>query len=381
MKAAVSILACFASLLCFPFTGLADKDCPSESALLDFLKTEAVPSVPLLPAAAKVAEDFAPGRGGKAGTVRNAAGTVLALHQGGSTAYKLEKGRPVFNGDTIITGQDSRVTLLLLDKSLLTLTPQSKMVLDQSVYNRGTGSRDTRLQLLLGRLRTIVSKITGENSYFVRTPTAAAGARGTDFALAVAPAPDAPDQMLTALVTGSGSSTVELTSTAGGSVMVGPLSVASAPSDCPVCPAVKVGQAAAGALRTIAPELEAAAAADAKGAAAWERDFTDDFDMFGLDRAVENALAGGIEPEAILAFVVSRRDKFLLWSTLKALYCANISRSQITDTAARLGISEEELGSTFAESMVECGSKLALQDRDVLEVPETDGHIVSPSRP
>ena len=353
MKAAVSILACFAPLLFFPLTGLAGEDCPSESDLLHFLKTEAIPSAPLLPASATVAEEFAPGRGGRAGTVRNALGTVLALHQDSSTAYRLRKGLPVFNGDTIITGQDSRVTLLMLDKSLLTLTPQSKLVLDQSLYNRGTGSRDTRLQLILGRLRTIVSKITGQGAYLIRTPTAAAGARGTDFALAVAPAPDAPDQLLTALVTGGGGSTVELTSAAGGSVMVGPLSVAGAPSDCPVCPAMKVGQTAAETLRTIAPELDAAAAADARGAAAWEQDFTDDFDLFGLDRAVENALAGGIEPEAILALVVSRRDKFLLWSTLKALYCANISREQVKGAAARLGIAEEELGGTFEESMAE----------------------------
>lgn len=380
MKAAVSILACFAPLLFFPLTGLAGEDCPSKSDLLHFLKTEAVPSAPLLPASATVAEKFAPGRGDKAGTVRNALGTVLALHQDSSTAYSLRKGLPVFNGDTIITGQDSRVTLLMRDKSLLTLTPQSKLVLDQSLYNRGTGSRDTRLQLILGRLRTIVSKITGQGTYLVRTPTAAAGARGTDFALAVAPAPDAPNQMLTALVTGGGGSTVELTSAAGGSVMVGPLSVAGAPSDCPVCPAVKVGQAAAGTLRLIAPELEAAAA-DARGTAAWEQDFTDDFDMFGLDRAVENALARGIEPEAILALVVSRQDKFLLWSTLKALYCANISRDHVKGAAARLGISEEELGGTFAESMVECGSKLALQDRDILEIPEEEGPFVSPSMP
>jgi hypothetical protein len=174
---------------------------------------------------------------------------------------------------------------------------------------------------------------------------------------------------------------VELTSAAGGSVMVGPLSVAGAPSDCPVCPPVQVGQAAAETLRLIAPELEAAAAADAGGTAAWEQDFTDDFEMFGLDRAVENALARGVKPEAILALVVGNQDRFMLWSTLKALYCANISKDQVKEAADRLGISEEELGSTFEESMLECGSKLALQDRDILEIPENEGTFASPSVP
>jgi hypothetical protein len=68
--------------------------------------------------------------------------------------------------------------------------------------------------------------------------------------------------------------------------MVGPLSVAGAPSDCPVCPPVQVGQAAAGTLRLIAPELEAAAAADAGGTAAWERDFTDILEIPETDKHV-----------------------------------------------------------------------------------------------
>ncbi len=374
----VSILAWFMPFFLFPCIGQAGEDCPSASELLNFLKTESTPSSPLLPSSAKIGDGFVPGTGAKAGTVRNVLGTVLVLHQQSGTAYKLKTGLPVFNGDTIITAKMSRLTLLLRDKSLLTLTPQSKLVLEQSLYNRGAGSRDTRLQLLLGRLRTIVSKMTGESTYLISTPTAAAGARGTDFALAVAPAPNAPSSLLTALVTGDSGSTVELSSIDGDSVMVGPLSIASAKSSCPVCPAVRVGQAAKKTLQGIAPELEAAAAADSNGG--WTKDFSDDADLFGVDRAIENALARGVEPATILAFVVKKK-KYLLLLTLKAMFCANITKGQIKTTAADLGISWDELSEAFEESMVECGSKISLQDRDILEIPNTEGAFVSPSAP
>jgi hypothetical protein len=376
----VSVLFWLIPFIVFPSTGHADTECPSEKELLNFLETENTPAVSLLPSTKKIEDGFIPGKNAKAGTVRNISGTVLVLHEHSDTAYTLKQGLAVFNGDTIITAKMSRVTLLLLDKSLLTLTPQSKLVLERSLYNRGTGSRDTRLQLLFGRLRTIVSKITGENIYRIKTPTAAAGARGTDFGLAVAPAPNDSSSLLTALVTGAGGSTVELSDLEGGSVLVGPLSVASVKAACPVCPAVRVGQAARRTLQRIAPELEAAATADATSRV-WTNEFADDADLFGLDRAVENALARGIEPASILAFVVNNKEKYLLWSTLKALFCANITKDQIKSAGERLGISWDDLSEAFEESMLECGSKIALQDRDVLEIPDTEGTVVSPSAP
>ncbi len=194
------------------------------------------------------AEDFHDQAEGKTvGQVQQVQGTVLFIPKGGYNAYHLKKSVPVpvHDGDTIITAKNSRVTLLMKDKSRLTLTPQSKMVIDQSLYDP-VGRRDTKLRLLLGRLRAVVSKITGDISYSIQTPIATAGVRGTDFALAVSPE-------MTAVLTGGGDSTVELTSAAGGSITVGPMSLAGV---CPSCRPDYVDESALDMLHEIAPEID-----------------------------------------------------------------------------------------------------------------------------
>lgn len=374
------IMALFGLLLSSPTAGYAGENCPSAVELLDFAKTEsAAPSASLLPASAKMAEGFQPGAGSPAGKVQTVQGTVLVIHKESSDAYGLKKDAEVFNGDTLVTEKNSRITLQMKDKSMVTLTAQSKMVIDRSVYNHEADRRDTKLQLLLGRLRTIVSKVTGESSYLIKTPTAVAGARGTDFGLAVAPAPQAPSSLMTVLVTGGGNSTVQLTDEAGGSVTVGPLSVTGAVAACPVCPPVQVGQSAVNTLNAIAPELDLAVAAGSS-TTAWMKTFLEEAKKFGLDWAVENALDKGIAPADILAFIVRNQEQ-LTHPSLKALYCAGIDREVVQNAADLLGITGETTSRAFEESITECSSKVALQDRDILDIPTVEGKFVSPSKP
>jgi hypothetical protein len=187
------------------------------------------------------------------GQVQQVQGIVVIIPAGGYGAFQLRKTMPVpvHDGDTLITAKNSRVTLLMNDQSSLTLTPQSKMLIDQSLYDPAANRRDTKLKLLLGRLRAVVAKITGDSSYSIQTPTATAGVRGTDFALATTP-----EQ--TALLTGGGDSRVELTDKTGHVVVVGPLSVAGV---CPNCDDTDyLDQKAAYLLHDIAPELEPTAA-------------------------------------------------------------------------------------------------------------------------
>lgn len=219
----------------------------SREELLQMLTTET--DVDPIQLRALPAENFQEQEQGQAvGRVQRVQGAVIFIPKGGYSAYHLNKSVPVavHDGDTLITAKNSRVTLLMNDKSKLTLTPQSKMVIDQSLYNPATNRRDTKLRLLLGRLRAVVAKITGENSYSIQTPTATAGVRGTDFALAANPE-------MTALLTGGGDSTVELTSAAGSRFTVGPLSMAGV---CPTCQPDYLDQTALDMLHDIAPELD-----------------------------------------------------------------------------------------------------------------------------
>ena len=234
--------------------GKAEKNCPSEQELLQALTAEVKPAASLLFSAPETdCRTAARDRGPAVGKVQTVQGTVLIISADGCNASRLEKSLPlpVFTGDTIVTAEKSRVTLLMQDESRLTLAGQSRMIIDQSIYDPDTSRRDTKLRLVLGRLRAVVAKMTEKNLYHIQTPAATAGVRGTDFALAVV------SPALTVLLTGGGSSAVELTDKKGGSSAVGPLSAA-----CSVCPPAHVGRKALAVLHEIAPELDAAAAAD-----------------------------------------------------------------------------------------------------------------------
>ncbi|MCW5200675.1 FecR domain-containing protein [Desulfobulbus sp. F4] len=226
------------------------------SKLLRFMETEHTPISPLLPEGAAVKEGFEKGEGDAVGTVQLLKGTTLVLHKNGNSAFRLQRDSPVFAGDILITEKESRVSLLMQDSSLLVLAAQSKLVLDRAIYDSGEGRRDTKLQLLMGRMRAVVSKLAGRSIFSIQTPTAVAGVRGTDFALAVAPSPDAPSHLMTAVLTGGGRSFVKVVnSSSGTSAVLCPLSIVDADVGGKIGKPIRVCWKASKLLRRIAPEI------------------------------------------------------------------------------------------------------------------------------
>lgn len=248
--------------------------------LLEFIKKEHVPSEDLLPADITVSKGFASGTGLPVGEVQEAHGTVFVIHKDGGKAYRLQNGKPIFRGDTLITEHDSGVTILLADKSALALTGRSKMLLDRSFYHvdSRTEKRNTKLQLLFGKVRSFVSRITGDSDYTITTPTAVAGVRGTDFALVVGPVWRKPSEcetfsrprssvsaseseefitsLLTVLVTGENHSNVEFADTDGRSpIIVDSLSMTGIMSGCTGTEPAYLGRNALGILEDIGPEI------------------------------------------------------------------------------------------------------------------------------
>lgn len=112
-------------------------------------------------------------------------------------------------------------------------------------------------------------------------------------------------------------------------------------------------------------------------AAAWTDDFVEDFDKIGLDKAVENALENEISPHEILTLIVSSNEKFDVRLSLKALYCAGVEREEVREAADKLGITVEEVSVALEESIAECGSRLALSDREVFFPGDSGG--ISPT--
>lgn len=117
-----------------------------------------------------------------AGKITNVQGKVEIRRLGAVGGRVARRWATVFVGDIIETGADGRLRILLEDSSVVTLSEDSKLTVDEQVFNPDGGERSSFFSLLRGRVRAMVSKyINATDSRFeVRTPTAVAGVRGTD---------------------------------------------------------------------------------------------------------------------------------------------------------------------------------------------------------
>lgn len=91
-------------------------------------------------------------------------------------------GTKVGPGDTITSGPDSRAKIVMADKNVINISPDSKITIEK-YENDGKEKKSVELKVEYGKLRASVEqKYDGEKSKFnIKTPTAVAGVRGTDF--------------------------------------------------------------------------------------------------------------------------------------------------------------------------------------------------------
>ncbi|MCK5516875.1 MAG: hypothetical protein KAI39_08375, partial [Desulfobulbaceae bacterium] len=95
---------------------------------------------------------------------------------------------------------------------------------------------------------------------------------------------------------------------------------------------------------------------------AWTEGFLEDYNNYGLDRAVENALDEEISPTEIMTFIISSNERFNVKSALKALYCAAADTNLVQEAANKLGVTVEEISQALEESIAECSSKMVLRE-------------------
>ena len=193
--------------------------------LTEVFKKDVKPRVSLVPAGVKIEKDFKPGKGKPIGTLNAIKGMVLTIHRDEKTAYILNKGNKLYTRDTLISQEQSKAQAKLNDGSFIALGPYSKIVFDKSVYDPSKPMRNSLLNLLFGKARFIVTKLANFRSspFTVRTPTAVAGVRGSDFAISVAPG----SPLTTTIMTNEGT-TVAFTGNTGPTQLVGPMSASSA---------------------------------------------------------------------------------------------------------------------------------------------------------
>ena len=81
----------------------------------------------------------------------------------------------LFESDTVVTQDRSRIKMLFRDDSILTLGSKSKLVIRKYLFSPEGKRNETIYELADGRLRSVV----GSPGFKVMTPTAFAAARGT----------------------------------------------------------------------------------------------------------------------------------------------------------------------------------------------------------
>lgn len=91
-------------------------------------------------------------------------------------------GKKVVQGDTISAGKEGRAKIVMADKNVLNISPETQIKIEK-YENDGKDKKNVELNVLYGKVRASVEqKYDGEKSKFnIKTPSAVAGVRGTDF--------------------------------------------------------------------------------------------------------------------------------------------------------------------------------------------------------
>ena len=120
-------------------------------------------------------------QGSSQGVFMVAKGQVTVSRGDSSAPTSAKVGMPVFVGDLVETGVDSRAKIVMNDRNVLNVSPQSRVKI--AAYSSSGNGRGGELKLESGKVRTdLEQKYDGKaNKFRVLTPTAVAGVRGTQF--------------------------------------------------------------------------------------------------------------------------------------------------------------------------------------------------------
>ncbi|GAC1310783.1 MAG: hypothetical protein NVSMB24_28770 [Mucilaginibacter sp.] len=112
---------------------------------------------------------------------------VVKLQRGDGQPFILRSGMPIQLNDRIITGDNSKLQVMLLDQTVFTLGPGSDMVLDEFVYDPDTNAGKITARVVKGIFRWVSGKM-AHDSVKVKLPVGTIGIRGTDFQIKILPA-------------------------------------------------------------------------------------------------------------------------------------------------------------------------------------------------
>ena len=120
-------------------------------------------------------------RGQEVGTVAALEGTASIGRAGEFADAAL--GAPIQEGDELRTGRPGRLRVVFQDDTVLTVSDDSRVVIDEQVFKPQESNNHSLLRVLAGKVNAVVSEYYHRpgSVYEVRTTTAVAGVRGTEF--------------------------------------------------------------------------------------------------------------------------------------------------------------------------------------------------------
>ncbi len=117
------------------------------------------------------------------GTFIQVEGTVEVLHQGRPPAVAVKVQDGVSKGDQVRTKSQSRAQVRFVDDTVLSISPESSVLIEDYLYDASRGYRQAGLHLFRGLAYTVVNRIlrTEKPDFVMKTQTAVFGVRGTRF--------------------------------------------------------------------------------------------------------------------------------------------------------------------------------------------------------
>ena len=142
-------------------------------------------AAPKLPKGLIMQKKFRPGLGAPLGKIKVVQGKVIIIHGKSIRGYWAKKRLPLYKKDTIVTLRKARISFKMNDKSIMTLSSNTKLVINESIYKPKKKRRSSFFGLTLGKARFFVTKLLNfkRSEFKVKTRTAVCGVRGSDFVI------------------------------------------------------------------------------------------------------------------------------------------------------------------------------------------------------
>jgi hypothetical protein len=114
-------------------------------------------------------------------TVQKVGGMTTVVRQGQTISARI--GLEIYQNDTLRTGPGGSIGVVFNDDTLLSLGPESMVVIDEFIFAPRQGKFSIAIRMVKGTvayLSGLIAKLAPDSAHF-KTPTSSIGIRGTKF--------------------------------------------------------------------------------------------------------------------------------------------------------------------------------------------------------